>query len=221
MQLNNDINLSQVSLKTGFAIFELPETDYSQILTKAMHFKPNEKGIYAKDDIDNISELVHGKQNDDLIIVLEDADKMNEPAANTFLKTLEEPNDHVHFVFLVRNSRKILPTIKSRAHNYYMPQNTKTNDEPQIDKKIMDIAKSYITCKEKDLPDFCDKHFKGKEDARDKALIVLNAAIQTLYKTYFITGDKKWLAKLDKLLKAYDAINAKGHIKLQMMAGML
>ena len=108
MQLNKNSDISSISQKTGFAIFEFPEGDFTQILTSAHHFHPNEKGIYAKDDIDSIAKITHNKQTENLTLVLEDAEKMNEAAANTFLKTLEEPSEYVHFVFLVRNTSKIL-----------------------------------------------------------------------------------------------------------------
>ena len=113
MQLNNLDSIQTIATKAGFAIIEAPEANFAEILPKAYHAQPNEKGIYAKEDIDNLSNLVHGKQQDDLIIVLENAEVMNENAANTFLKTLEEPGDHIHLVFLVRNDAEILPTIKN------------------------------------------------------------------------------------------------------------
>ena len=91
MQLNNIEQIPNIINKTGFSIFEIPENNFSEILPKAYHAKPNEKGYYSKEDIDSLSNLVHGKQQNELIIVLEHAEKMNETAANTFLKTLEQP----------------------------------------------------------------------------------------------------------------------------------
>ena len=221
MQLNKDSDISNISQKTGFAIFELPEADFSQILPKAQHFHPNEKDIYAKDDIKAISEYADKKQDNNFILVLEEAEKMNEAAANTFLKTLEEPGNNVHFVFLVRNASKILQTIKSRAHIYYLPPENKTNAPPQIDPEIMKLAKQYIACKPKELAAFCDKIAKDKKDARAKAIKIVDAAIQILYKTYFITGKSAYLSKLDSLLNAADALRASGNIRLQLAAGML
>ena len=221
MQLNKDADISNISQKTGFAIFEFPEADFSQILTSANHFYPNEKDIYAKEDIKTIAEFASKKQSSDLVLVLEEAEKMNEPAANTFLKTLEEPGNHVHFVFLVRNASKILPTIKSRAHIYYLPPENKTSEAPEIDPKIMTLAKQYIACKPKELAVFCDKIAKDKKDGRANAIKIVDAAIQILYKTYFITGKSAYLTKLDSLLRAADALNASGNIRLQLAAGML
>lgn len=221
MQLNNLETIPTVATKAGFAIFEIPEGDFADILPKAFHAKPNDKGIYAKEDIDNLSELVHSKQTSDLIIVLENAETMNESAANTFLKTLEEPGEHVHFVFLVRSDAEILPTIKSRAHNYYLPKHTKIADKPNFDAEIMALAKKYIAATPEQLPKIAADIAKDKNDARGKAIKVVDAAIQLLYKSYFVTGNATFLTKLDKLLAVSEALNANGHIKLQLVAGML
>ena len=221
MRLDNSTEAEQISKKTNFAIFELPKDDFEALLPKANHFKPNEKGIYTKEDIDNISSLVHSKQTSDLVIVLENAEKMNEAAANTFLKTLEEPGDHIHFIFVVKNASEILPTIKSRAQSYYLPNIDKINDPPQISSDILDLAKKYISCPPKDLPKFCDAIAKDKKDARAKALALVDAAIQLTYKSYFVTENKQFLSKLNNLVDTYDAISANGHIKLQLIAGMV
>ncbi len=221
MQLNNLETIPTVATKAGFAIFEIPEGDFADILPKAFHTKPNDKGIYAKEDIDNLSELVHSKQTSDLVIVLENAETMNESAANTFLKTLEEPGEYVHFVFLVRSDAEILPTIKSRAHNYYLPKHTKIADKPNFDAEIMALAKKYIGATPEQLPKIAADIAKDKNDARGKAIKVVDAAIQLLYKSYFVTGNATFLTKLDKLLAVSETLNANGHIKLQLVAGML
>lgn len=221
MQLNKNSDISSISQKTGFAIFEFPEEDFAQILTSAHHFHPNEKGIYTKDDIDSIAKITHDKQTENLTLVLEDAEKMNEAAANTFLKTLEEPSEYVHFVFLVRNTSKILPTIKSRAHIYYLSPETKTSTAPQIEPEIMKLAKQYIACTPKELGPFCDKIAKDKKNGRTNAIKIVDAAIQILYKSYFVTGKSNYLNKLDSLLRAAEALNASGNIRLQLASGML
>ena len=94
MQLNKDSDISNISQKTGFAIFELPEADFSQILPTAQSFPSERKRHLRKDDIEAISEITRQKKQDNnFILVLEEAEKMNEAAANTFLKTLEEPGE--------------------------------------------------------------------------------------------------------------------------------
>lgn len=42
-------------------------------------------------------------------------------AANAFLKVLEEPPDHVHFLLLAANPTAVLPTIRSRCQQLSLP----------------------------------------------------------------------------------------------------
>lgn len=47
--------------------------------------------------------------------VITEADRMNEQAANAFLKTLEEPPPHTLLLLLTANVQRLLPTILSRC----------------------------------------------------------------------------------------------------------
>ena len=221
MQLNSIDNIPQVANKAGFAIFDIPDGDFSEILPKCYHAKPNEKGIYAKEDIDQIAKLTQSKQQSDFTIVIENAEAMNLAAANTFLKTLEEPGDNIHFVFLVRNSSNLLPTIKSRAHNYYVKSTAKISDAPEFDADTIALAKKYIAATPQQLPKIAADIAKTKDDSREKAQRVVDAAIQLMYKSYFVTGNAQFLNKLDNLLRTQEALSANGHIKLQLVANML
>ena len=49
-----------------------------------------------------------------LVIILE-ADRMKEEAANAFLKTLEEPPDHTLIILMTEQPARLLPTILSRC----------------------------------------------------------------------------------------------------------
>src|SRR3954467_7557593 len=49
------------------------------------------------------------------VFVIEDADTMNDRAANKLLKTLEEPPPYAHLVLLTNRPGNILPTIASRC----------------------------------------------------------------------------------------------------------
>lgn len=56
------------------------------------------------------------------IVLIQNADSINEIAQNKLLKTLEEPNSRVIFVLVSSNSSKLLPTIKSRVNKCFVPQ---------------------------------------------------------------------------------------------------
>jgi len=49
------------------------------------------------------------------VVLIDDADTMNEPAANSLLKTLEEPEGQVTFILIAQNRSRLLPTIVSRC----------------------------------------------------------------------------------------------------------
>jgi len=49
------------------------------------------------------------------VFVIEDADELNEPAANRMLKTLEEPPSFAHLILLTTRPGAVLPTIASRC----------------------------------------------------------------------------------------------------------
>lgn len=52
-----------------------------------------------------------------LVIIIEDADRLNEASANALLKALEEPPPHTVWMLLAPSSSDVLPTIVSRARH--------------------------------------------------------------------------------------------------------
>ena len=51
------------------------------------------------------------------VIVIDDAEKMNETAQNSLLKTIEEPQGDVCFILVTRERSSLLDTIRSRCMN--------------------------------------------------------------------------------------------------------
>jgi DNA polymerase-3 subunit gamma/tau len=52
------------------------------------------------------------------IYIIDEAHQLGPGAANALLKIIEEPPEHVKFVFATTAPDKILPTIRSRTHHY-------------------------------------------------------------------------------------------------------
>ncbi|MCP5545649.1 MAG: hypothetical protein H7A49_17275 [Akkermansiaceae bacterium] len=70
--------------------------------------------------VDEIRNLEHTLQlaapkGEHKVGVLVEADRMNDQAANAFLKTLEEPPDNTLLLLLTANPQRLLPTILSRC----------------------------------------------------------------------------------------------------------
>ena len=224
MQLNNAEEIAKFAAKNNFSIFELPlGTDFGAILSASVHIKPDEeKNTIDIAKIRELSTIAQAKQSHDFYIVIENAETMNPNAANAFLKELEEPKDKLHFVFLINNANLLLPTIKSRANNYYLRGSVKIEDAPNYDESVIALAKQYLSATKANLPELAEKIAKlDKESSRQGALRVLECAIELAYKSYFLTGNAQFLQKLEKLLEISDNIAANGHVKLQLVAGML
>ena len=154
-------------------------------------------------------------------MIVRPADKMGLDAANAFLKNLEEPGEHVHYVLITENPSKILPTIMSRAAVYILRQPSLIDAEFKADEKIKGYAKRLITAKQTDLPGLAEEITKKKEGVRAYAMEVLAVAIEMAYKSYFMTGKTAFIGKIPKFLAAYEAISQNGNAKLHLGADLL
>ena len=52
------------------------------------------------------------------VCIIDDAQKMNQYAANSFLKTLEEPVENLYFILVTSDINTLLPTIVSRGERF-------------------------------------------------------------------------------------------------------
>lgn len=73
--------------------------------------------------VDNVRELTQGVQYRPAksrfrIVIIDEVHMLSNPASNALLKTLEEPPEHVKFIFATTESQKILQTILSRCQRY-------------------------------------------------------------------------------------------------------
>ncbi len=84
---------------------------------------------------------LHGPRR---IFLIDHLDRANEQAANSLLKTLEEPPDHLILIATVENMYDLLPTIRSRAviltlaplSNEEMADFARVHPLPDADKRI-------------------------------------------------------------------------------------
>lgn len=63
------------------------------------------------------------------ILIVENAEKMQEGARNAFLKVLEEPPSYANFILTSNNKNAIMPTILSRVRPYIFIKRTKDEEE--------------------------------------------------------------------------------------------
>jgi len=95
-----------------------------------------------------------------LVVLIQAADKMTTEAANSFLKILEEPKDHVVFVLMASSPYAILPTIKSRCHKVAFPDGALLAGEDEASPKLLNLLKKH---------DINQLFFFSKAMARDKS----------------------------------------------------
>lgn len=220
MRLDNIDQIEAIAERANFSIFELPSSyNLANILTKHPHLQPDEKDTITIDAVKEFSQLARGKQTTELILVIEHAESMNEAASNAFLKNLEEPGDHIHFVFLCHNASKILQTIKSRAQNYYIKVDENPIDSLNDEDKAK--AKQYISATAANIAKVIEPIVKDKKEPRQKALKLVENSILLCNQSYLMTGNKQFLTLLTKLDKTYDALKANGNIRLQLIANMV
>lgn len=195
-----------------------------------LYLYPDESKATRVISVEQIREflaLTNNRETKDRFFVITPADAMNEAAQNAFLKTFEEPKDFCHFVLLTEQPGALLPTILSRAQIFFPRLENTLDTPPKVNAKtpaaqakILDQAKKLISASPRDLPALAADLAKTKTKPREQALDIVSAAIELLYKSYFKTGNAKFLTKLPAFLKLHDAIQKGGHIKLHLVADL-
>lgn len=75
------------------------------------------KGSIKIESIRGLYEQTRAKQTAQQVVIIDDADTMSHGAQNAFLKLLEEPGEHIHFILTSHRPRLLLPTIHSRVQH--------------------------------------------------------------------------------------------------------
>lgn len=78
--------------------------------------EPEKQNILAEQiRVLNQKVRLHSLESKSKVVIIDDADMMTETAANSLLKTLEEPPSATHFILITTALHRILPTIRSRC----------------------------------------------------------------------------------------------------------
>ena len=213
--------IPELATGTNFAIFVVnPKTNIN--LKNAFTITiPEKKTQISINQIREVEDLVKMKQTSERYIVITPADAMGIDAQNAFLKNLEEPKEHYHFVLLTDKPNLLLPTVLSRGQLYILKKDNSLDEPPKVDKKVLDLAKRLISAKPEELPKIATDITSHKDNTRTYALLVIGTAIEILYKSYFATKQIKFVARIPKFLTLYQNIEMNGHIKLHLVADML
>jgi len=85
------------------------------------------------------------------VFLIDGIDRANEQAANSLLKTLEEPPAHLILIMTARNPYDLLPTIRSRAVPFGLGR--LTDDEMRAFMSSLNMTAPNITTRKLDDPD--------------------------------------------------------------------
>lgn len=209
--------IPKIARKVGTGVFVVP-ADIAVEIPGAIMLTPTDKTVITIEQVREILARLSVRQTSDLFVVVQPAEKLQVEAANALLKSLEEPGDRVHFILVTDSPSTLLPTILSRASIYIL----KVVDDGGIhaDDKTKDVAKRLMVAKGSELVKVAEEIAKHKDGVRAYALDVVGAAIEMLYKSYYITGKLAFLLRLPKFLATYEALARNGHVKLQIVAGL-
>lgn len=210
--------VQEIAGKCGTAVFVVPD-EFQVEIPQALVLQPEEKTVITIEQVREMMARLELKQTNDVYVVIRPAEKLQLEAANAFLKSLEEPGDKVHYVLITSKPSMLLSTILSRASLYYL----RVQDDGSIhaDDKVKDLAKRLMVARPADLPSLADEIAKKKDGTRAYALEVVGAAIEMLYKSYFITNKDVFVRKLPKFLALYERLMQNGHVKLQIVASLI
>lgn len=125
------------------------------------------------------------------IVVVDEADKMNQEAQSCFLKTLEEPRGSVLIILISSKPDLLLSTIASRCQNvkFLKPRNL-VRDSSEIEKE-REILRNFLLVANSDLADKF-KYAKALNFEKEKATDILRIVQKYLrYLLFCTTGIKK------------------------------
>lgn len=219
--------LPALAQKANFTIFAVDPFQAKLTLQKtfraqSLFLEPDEKsGKISVEMVRDFTALTGSKDTKDRFFVVLAAEAMNDAAQNAFLKNLEEPKPHHHFVLLTRTPSALLPTVLSRAQVFYLRTPDSLGAPVDADEKVKTLARQLIAADTPGLIALANDLSKKKDNPRTYALLVVGTAIEILYKTYFATKEAKFLKKLPRLLALYENLQKNGHVKLHIVADML
>lgn len=101
-----------------------------------------EKGVISVDSVRRLYDTTKTKSTSPRLIAIDYAERMGTQAQNAFLKLLEEPPAHTHFLLLTHDPSTLLPTIRSRSQRLNIRNITKDQSQTLLNElKVTDTTK--------------------------------------------------------------------------------
>ena len=177
--------IGSIELDELIDIKELISHDILLICKDNLEEKKQSKQFMYRDDISHISSFFKTKNDSHSkrVCIIDAIDDLSLDAINSLLKTIEEPNINSHFILISHDSKKLLPTIKSRSfqikfNNFkksdflsvlYELDDLKTTDHSylyELTHGSLDISRSYINNDFRDIDDHLQKIYENKNNIK-------------------------------------------------------
>lgn len=102
----------------------------------------SEHGTITVEMIRQLYNQTRAKRKSARVIIIDDADRMSRGASAAFLKLLEEPSEHTHFILTTHSPQLLVPTIRSRVQELVLlPITTSQTDDHLAALGIEDTTK--------------------------------------------------------------------------------
>lgn len=98
----------------------------------------DQEGTVSVEMIRELYDATRSKQKHARVIVIDDADRMSPSASGAFLKLLEEPTEHTHFILTSHRPQALLPTIRSRVQEVKIQSLDATHSEEYL--SLLDVS---------------------------------------------------------------------------------
>lgn len=210
--------IPEIALKNGLSVFVVPVGTKSGIAQAIETSDGEEAEKLNVETVREIREKTGVKQGEARFVVLYIYGKVSDAAQNAMLKEIEEPKENYHFVILTDDEGKLLATVKSRAQIYRLREGNFLEVRPRKE-KVMKLAKRLLVAEGVELIKIGEEINKDKEK-RELGLMVVETAIELLFKTYLIRGQEKFLVKLPKLMDLHKNLALNGNLKLHFVADL-
>jgi DNA polymerase-3 subunit delta' len=137
---------------------------------------------YRKSQMDDLIETASRRplRTEKKVFILKDAQYLNEMAANSFLKTLEEPLPTNVFILLASNLNLILPTIQSRCQILKFLPLSKNEIRLELKQKGVDSEKSRLLAffSSDSLENVSEVNWQELEEKRSAILCILDRLLR-------------------------------------------
>jgi len=155
--------------------------------------------MYTRDQIQVIFDTISFKleENQKLFFVIQNADFLTAACANSLLKSVEEPPEGYHFIFLAERQSQILPTIQSRCmiQSFY-EQGTYENQ-----KQIINIFKSEKICAPAAFLKILDEEKPNEKETIEIIDILLKHWLNEIMTAVVNDDQKKYQLAYDSVTK--------------------